>query len=79
MATTKRYTVKPPSRKILKKYWKMMEEAEDRCLGEIYKIEKLMAEETGVKDIEFFRSPDDGCYCGVGNSSRTMKLIQNLR
>jgi len=76
---SKVYTTKPPSRKILKKYWEQMEKAQDFFHFNITLIEQLMAKETGIKDIEFFRSPDDGCYCGIGNDSRTMKLIQDLR
>ena len=75
----KHYTIKPPSKKILKKYWEMMKVAENYFHEEVGKIEDKMAKETGIEDIEFFKSPDDGCYCGIGNASRTMKLIQDLR
>ena len=76
MSTSKHYTVKPPSKKVLKKYWAQLEIAEDAFYQNVGMIEKRMAEETGIEDIEFFRSPDDGCYCGVGNGSRTMRLVQ---
>jgi hypothetical protein len=36
-------------------------------------IEKKMAKETGIEDIEFFFC--DGDLAGIGNTSRTMKLI----
>ena len=75
----KGYTIKPPSRKVLKKHWKRMEAAQDVFYADITQIEKQMEGETGIKGIEFFRSPDDGCYCGIGNVDRTMKLIQDLR
>jgi len=78
-AKKKEYSVKPPSRKVLKKYWVIMEAIQDRMYAEIMELEQKMEKETGIKGIEFFRSPDDGCYCGIGNVDRTMKLVQDLR
>ena len=78
-AKKKEYSVKPPSRKVLKRYWDMMECEQDLFCKRIVEIELEMEKETGIKGIEFFRSPDDGCYCGIGNVDRTMKLIQDLR
>jgi len=73
------YTIKPPSKKVLKPFWEELEVAENEYYEWVGKIEKKMAEKTGIKDIEFFRSPDDGCYCGIGNESRTLKLIDRWR
>jgi hypothetical protein len=78
-AKKKEYSVKPPAREVLKKYWKQMEAAQDFFYADIRQIEKEMERETGINGIEFFRSPDDGCYCGIGNVDRTMKLVQDLR
>ena len=78
-AKKKEYSVKPPSKEVLKKYWVEMEVIQDRMYAEIMELEKKMEKETGIKGIEFFRSPDDGCYCGIGNVDRTMKLVQDLR
>ena len=71
----KKYTIKPPSKKVLAPFWKMLEGVEDIYNNDVMYIEKQMAIATGIKDIEFFRSPDDGQYCGIGNLSRTLKLI----
>ena len=76
MKKSKSYPIKAPSKKVLKKYWAQLEIAEDAFYQNVGMIEKRMAEDTGIEDIEFFRSPDDGCYCGVGNVSRTMRLVQ---
>ena len=78
-AKKKEYSVKPPSKEVLKKYWVEMEVIQDRMYAEIMELEKKMEKEPGIKGIEFFRSPDDGCYCGIGNVDRTMKLVQDLR
>ena len=61
------------TRRSLDKYFKEAESA-----GNIYSmllndIEKKMAKETGIEDIEFFFC--DGDLAGIGNTSRTMKLI----
>lgn len=69
----KRYVVKPPSKRILRKYWNEMEKVSDIFYGQIQEIEKRMEKETGIKGIEFFSS--DGSYCGIGNADRTMPLV----
>jgi len=68
------YTTKPPSKKILKPFWEELEVAENNFYEWVGSIERKMALKTGIKDIEFFRSPDGDGYCGIGNSSRTMRL-----
>jgi len=73
----KKYKTKAPNRKTLKKYWKALEILESRHFKEIWDLEKKMAKETGIKDICFFSC--DGDYVGIGNGSRTMKLVQDLR
>ena len=50
----KKYRIKPPNRKILRKYWKAFEILEGRYYGKISDLEKKMAKETGIKDICFF-------------------------
>jgi len=47
-------------------------QAEDTFSAEIAAIEEEMAKATGIKDIEFFISNG---LAGVGNASRSMKLI----
>ena len=56
-----------------KKYFKLLEEAENKFYEEVTFIEVMIQQETGIDDIEFFQC--DGSYCGIGNESRTMKLI----
>ena len=58
----------------LKKWWKLYLFFEDEFCRQVQKIEEKMAKDTGIEDIEFFRS-DDGIV-GIGNTSRTIKLIQ---
>ena len=70
----KKYKAKVWKKKI-KKYWSMLDKIEDEYNRKIYRLEKLMEKETGIEGIEFFRSPDDGSMCGVGNVDRTMELI----
>ena len=61
-------------KKVLKKYWKALEVAEDIYWASIDALEKDLSKETGIEDIEFFHS-DNSCV-GIGNASRTMSLIQ---
>jgi hypothetical protein len=61
----------------LKPFWSRLQRAEEAHSARVCEIEKDMEKETGIKDIEFFRSPDDGCYCGIGNVDRTMSLIHD--
>ena len=69
----KKYKIKPPSKKILKKYWDALKKQEDYFYDRVRVIEKAMEEETGIKDIEFFWC--DNSIVGIGNAYRTMKLI----
>lgn len=62
--------------KILKSFWERLEEIEEEHYNNIEKLQEEMAIKTGIKNIEFYMSPDDGSYCGIGNSDRTMRLIQ---
>jgi len=57
----------------IKVHWIALEQAEREFSQRVLEIEQKMQEETGIKDIEFFAC--DGEYVGVGNDSRTMKLI----
>ena len=79
MKKSKSYPIKAPSKKVLKKYWAELEIAENHFYEWVGSIEAKMEKETGIKGIEFFRSPDGGCYCGIGNADRTMRLVQDLR
>ena len=70
----KNYQIKPPSRKVLKKYWEELEVAENEFYKWVGRIEAKMEAETKIEGIEFFSC--DGAYVGIGNADRTMELIQ---
>jgi len=57
-----------------KKYFKELEKIEDKFYKDLSKLEERMSKETGIDDIEFFWC--DNYIVGIGNVSRTMKLIQ---
>jgi len=59
--------------KKLKPYWKKTMELQGKYNLEIYGLEKQMQKELGIEDLEIFHS--DGDAVGIGNSTRTMKLI----
>jgi len=73
-----KYKIKPTKKqlKIIKAYWKRLRNLEDDFYDKLRILEYELEKKTGIKDIEFFKS--DGEYVGVGNGSRTMKLIQEL-
>ena len=70
---TLRILVTERQHKILKQGWKQLQKDEDEFYGLISATEKWMSKKTGIKGLEFFKS--DGDYVGIGNGSRTMKLI----
>lgn len=71
----KKYTIIPTKeqKRIILAYWVKMKEIEDTYYARVNELEKELARETGIKDIEFFFC-DNEC-AGVGNADRTMKLI----
>lgn len=72
--TNKRHKYKAKDyRKKVKKYWKPVEMFEDLFFNNIQRLERDMAKETGIKDIEFFFC--DGSIVGIGNVSKTLELI----
>lgn len=72
----KSYKIKPTKKQlaIMKLYWDMFQTEQAILWGKMAELEKGMSRETGIKDLEFFNS--DGEFVGIGNGSRTMKLIQ---
>jgi hypothetical protein len=70
----KKYTTKLPSKKLLKRYWLALESIENQFWGRLQGVEEVMEKETGIKGIEFIWC--DNSIVGIGNSDRTMKLIQ---
>jgi len=71
----KKYKIVPTKEqeKIIKCYWEKFVEIENEYYARLNDLEKDLARETGIKDIEFFFC-DNECV-GVGNIDRTMKLI----
>ena len=61
------------SKKKLKKYWDMLGELECEFHVKVIQLENLIRDELGIDDLEFFWA--DGEIVGIGNVSRTIKLI----
>ena len=82
----KKKKLKIPKAK-LKAYWLAVECVEDVYWKQIRIIEKYISKDTGVKDIELFRSiPEkcpfckkelmiDGSICGIGTANRKYGLL----
>lgn len=72
----KKYKIKPTKKQldIMKDYWKRFQKRENYFYQDINKLENEMVKKTGIKGIEFFFAEYGGCV-GIGNISRTMKLI----
>ncbi len=66
---------KIPKKKI-KDYFFCLSVLENDFHEAVGRLEDRMQDETGIDDLEFFKC--DGEYCGIGNISRTMKLIHRL-
>lgn len=69
----KKYT--PKQKRVIEKYWKLLQEYLDIHYNYVRKLETGMQMDTGIDDIEFIVGCD-GNYCGVGTMSRSHKLIQ---
>ena len=71
----KKYPIKKTKKLLqtLKPYWKSFNLLRDSWFEKQVLLVKLMQAETGIEDIEFIQF--DGDYAGIGNTSRTMKLI----
>ena len=57
----------------LKIYWDCLRNAQDVDFL-VPMLEKRMCEDLKIDTLEFIRI--DGCYCGIGNTTRTINLIQ---
>lgn len=71
----KKYCIKPTKKQIqiFKKYWKEIREIEKQFYNKVFELEKKISKESKILDIEIFFC--DG-IAGIGNYSRTMKLLQ---
>jgi thiamine kinase-like enzyme len=70
-----KYSIKVNKKLIekLKPYWKELVRIENRYYKEIGKLEDKIGKKINIEDIEFFHI--DGEYIGIGNYSKTMRLI----
>lgn len=77
MNKEKQYKIKvtPSILKKLKYWWKIYRCIEDEDWASVGEIEKKMAKDTGIEDIEFFIMTGI-LSVGIGNTNRTMPLIQ---
>lgn len=60
--------------KKLKVFWKKLQKMQEEFDSDVHILEDLMQKALDIDDLEFYMS-DDG-YCGIGNMSRTIKLVQ---
>lgn len=63
--------------KKLKPYWRELLEIERQHHNTVYRLEKRMEKEIGIKGIEFFQCDNE--YIGIGNVVRTMPLIHDTK
>lgn len=61
--------------KKLKKHWAILERIEYEYLKKVDNLEKEMSKDLNIEDLIFFCS--DGGYCGIGNETRTIDLINS--
>ena len=75
----KKYKIKITKKllKQLKPFWIGLQAIENVFHKEVWSLEKKMEKKTGIKGIEFFQC--DGEYVGIGNTERTMPLIQRKK
>ena len=72
-----KHTVKPDKRQlgIMRHYWERLRGEEEYFFQYVCNLEEEMSRKAGIPDLEFFHN--DGGYVGIGNGSRTMRLIQS--
>ncbi len=63
--------------KIMKEYWQRFQSVQDFYYRSINELEKEMSKKTSIEELEFFFC--DGERVGIGNASRTMKLIHQQK
>ena len=59
----------------LKEHWANFQTLYDEFLRDVEWLERDMQEDLEIEDLEFINI--DGSYCGIGNLSRTIKLIHS--
>lgn len=72
----KKWKVKPTRKQmvLIRRAWVLYGEITEMYHNKITELEKELESLTKIKGIEFFYG--EGGYCGIGNTSRTMKLLQ---
>ena len=72
----KKYSIKPTKKQleVMKDYWKRLRDELEQISLKIGFLELEMQKETKIDDLEFFMCDNE--YVGIGNSNRTMKLLQ---
>jgi hypothetical protein len=60
---------------IIKKYWRAFKLEEELFYSHQRCLEIAMSQESGIEELKFFNV--DGDWCGIGNSDRTMRLLQS--
>jgi hypothetical protein len=68
--------IKPTKKQMamLKAYWSQLMDDQAVFHSLARNMEKLMSRDVGIKGLEFIKV--DGDYVGIGNSKRTMELLQ---
>ena len=67
-----KYKAKDYRRKV-KKYWKELEDIEDKFYAHVEALKNTMKKDLGIKDVEFFWSGGD--IVGIGSASKSLELI----
>ena len=74
----KKWTIIPTNEQldIMKEFWKKFQVGQDLYYEKIFRLEKQMSEQVGIKNLEFIH--DEMCtgWAGIGNGEHTMKLLQ---
>jgi len=74
---TRKYSIKPTKKQlaIIKAYWEALKTYEDMFMIKVNHLSDEMSKDARIKGLIFFKT--DGCFAGVGNEKRTMKLINS--
>ena len=72
----KKYPIRPTEKQLeaMKLYWAMLQTELSLFYSRVGQLERDMSDATKIDGLEFFQCDNE--FCGVGNSDRTLKLIQ---
>jgi hypothetical protein len=71
----KKLKITPQLLNKLKKWWRIYRCIQDDYWQQVVETENKMRQDAGIEDLEFFH-PEGDLAVGIGNDSRTMRLIQ---